>query len=143
MGLQRIYLRTGLGSKERRMKGKTRKREENRETQGAQHGLCMSAWWGVEYFCFPKACIGLAVGFSTNQDGYFSDFVQDTIQGYTTDSQAPRYSHWVHSAMRHWERCTRFPFLKERPGEGHGCRDLYDPCPGNRDSISCPFANLQ
>lgn len=97
-----------------------------------QHGLCTSTQWGVEYFCFPKVGIGLAVAFSTSWDVCFSDFVQGAIQVYISDSfmSTSVCPDCMQSEIKCWGNASGSPFLTQRPGEGDRRRDLYDPWPG-------------
>ena len=66
MGLERIYVKTGLGSKERGRKGKQERRNE--------------------WFCFPQTGLSCAAGSLPSQAVDVSDCTQDAIQASITDS---------------------------------------------------------
>ena len=66
MGLERIYVKTGLGSKERGRKGKQERRNE--------------------WFCFPQTGLSCAAGSLPSRAVDVSDCTQDAIQASITDS---------------------------------------------------------
>lgn len=139
MGLERIYLITGLRSKERGRKGK--------QDRGNTENICGPAQTvhvpllGSRMFLLLKAM------------PWFGCRILDRLRCgllWLRSGCNPGVYHWLtstpigpdhmHSATRHWEQCTRFPLLRTEAKKGG---QMWEPHVQGRDSISPLFTNFQ